>query len=182
MRELETLQEDVAELEQWAEDLRFPPGGVPTLGREMPPAEWAKRQQIRRGIIARLQVLQAELEHLTRLLDETEGSLRAEEVKIESTEYGFDLLIYGDFGDFDHICVNVQSVAVELYNEVVKNIGPWIAEGIQARDEYRTGISGDPLLQGVLDRIRGEDERVESTVGALLEGIDLARKAARENR
>lgn len=74
MRELETLQEDVAELEQWAEELRYPPDGVPTLGREMPPAEWEKRQQVRRGIIARLQVLQAELEHLTRLLDETEAA------------------------------------------------------------------------------------------------------------
>ncbi len=82
-----------------------------------------------------------------------------EVVKIESDERGFELhLIVGD--DIEHhddglVILNIHGVAVELMHECVRKIGPWYQEMLAAEREYRTGIADDPILQPVLDRIKG---------------------------
>ena len=107
--------------------------------------------------------------------------MNVEQISVESDERGFELHILTT--DEGRMVFNVQAVAVDLYTAVIDQIGPWIAERLDAEREYRTGVSGDPLLQGVLDRIRDDpDDEAERKLDALVAGVDLARKAAKENR
>jgi hypothetical protein len=85
--------------------------------------------------------------------------IRADDIRIEADEQGFELHLYVDdwprMNEEGVIRVNVHSQAERLYEEVVKVIGPWVAEMYAAKREYRTGIADDPSQQAVLDRIKG---------------------------
>lgn len=72
-----------------------------------------------------------------------------EDLRIESDERGFELWLWlDDEPVFDEsegrIALNIHSVAMQLYDEVVKVIGPWRAEALAAKAEYdRAG--GHPM-------------------------------------
>ena len=100
-----------------------------------------------------------------------------DDITVESDDRGFELHLGTDEGRF---VFNVHSCAVQLYNEVVKEIGPWIGEMLDARREFQTGISDDPDLQPILDRIKGLDDTTDHDE-ELRHMVDVAWKAAKEN-
>ena len=99
--------------------------------------------------------------------------MNVEEITIESDDRGFELYLLTT--DEGRMVFNIQAVAVDLHRAVIDEIGPWISEMLDAHNEYRAGISGDPLLQGVLDRIKGMDAE-----DAALE-VEGLKMAPREN-
>ncbi len=57
--------------------------------------------------------------------------MNADKVTIESDERGFELHILDDDGDW-HI-FNIHAIAEQVYDEVKREIGPWLYEMDQAR-------------------------------------------------
>jgi len=130
--------------------------------------------------------------------------VNADRITIETDDRGFYMVIDLDEDVCTHgqknatVIVNIHAIADELYEEVKKEIGPWLYEMQQAKAEYDTGRANDPTQQAVLDRIKRDPyedddgpwpgESVMSFYqrtgqdGPLRETADLLNKARKENQ
>jgi hypothetical protein len=60
--------------------------------------------------------------------------LAIDTIRVECDERGFELHITDDYGDEHRF--NMQAVAEELWDEMVKKVGPWVLEKAAARRDY----------------------------------------------
>ena len=117
---------------------------------------------------------------------------RAEAVKIESDEAGFELHVLLDEDVCTHsqsgdwLVVNVQAVAEELFDAVKSSIGPWLQEKEAAFAEFRAA-GGHPMCPDEDGRcLHGRDEECPKIDGEqiavenLLHLADHVRKVYRE--
>lgn len=95
---------------------------------------------------------------------------RAEAVRIESDEHGFELHI--DTTMHGQIVLNIHGIVEDLYGEVVREVIPYLAEKQRAYAEFKA-FGGSPDLY----RTFGEDE-----IEKAREQADLLNKRLKEDR
>ena len=118
---------------------------------------------------------------------------RAEAVKIESDEAGFELHVLLDEDVCTHsqsgdwLVMNVQAVAEELFDAVKSSIGPWLQEKEAAFAEFRAA-GGHPMCPDEDGRcVYGRDEDCpqidpdELRLNALADHADMMRKRQKED-
>jgi hypothetical protein len=114
---------------------------------------------------------------------------RAEMVRIEADENGFELWLWVDqdppVDNLGRMIVNVQGIAPELHHEVVKVIGPWVAEMNEARQTYirEQGAKLGPSPDDEDDDCGYDmdDPKHPTFRERMADWVDIARKAEKEN-
>lgn len=108
-----------------------------------------------------------------------------ESVKIESEDRGFELhLTVGDDivqHDDGSIVLNIHAVAEDLLRECVREIGPWLLEGLRVKRE----VQRTPFDQGEDEEPWPGESAIDfyrrtGDTGLLFEHADTLRKSRRE--